>query len=105
LGSPIFDEAIGILEMISQTSEQRRQYEARLKFERDQMMYVQAAEARAEARGEAKGKAEVRAETIQLLQSLLGLPQQDVHALMARPLEELNQMNVDLVAKLRTREI
>jgi predicted transposase/invertase (TIGR01784 family) len=100
LGSPIFDEAIGILEMISQNPEQRRKYEARLKFERDQMMYVQAAEARGEARGEAKGKAE----TIQLLQSLLGMPLQDVNTLMSMPLEELNQINADLVAKLRTRE-
>jgi predicted transposase/invertase (TIGR01784 family) len=100
LGSPIFDEAIGILEMISQNPEQRRKYEARLKFERDQMMYIQAAEARGEARGEAKGKAE----TIQLLQSLLGMPLQDVNTLMSMPLEELNQINADLVAKLRTRE-
>ena len=98
LGSPIFDEAIGILEMISQTPEQRRQYEARLKFERDQITYERAAE----ERGKAEGKAVAKAEIIQQLQSLLGMSQQDLNALMAMPLEKLDQISSELVAKLRS---
>ncbi len=102
LGSPIFDEAIGILEMISQTPEQRRQYEARLKFERDQITYERAAEERGKAEGIAEGKAVAKAEIIRQLQSLPGMPQQDLNALMAMPLEKLDQISSELVAKLRS---
>jgi len=103
LGSLIFDEAIGILEMISQTPEQRRQYEARLKFERDQITSLQAAESRGRAEGVAEGKAEGKAETIQLLQKCLGLPQLDTTTLMSMTLEELDHIKVGLAEKLQTR--
>lgn len=36
LSSPIFEEAIGVLEMISKTPEQRRHYDARLKWQLDE---------------------------------------------------------------------
>ncbi len=112
LPSPIFEEAIGILEMIDQTPEQRRQYLARLKWELDQntnLRFSRAegwkqgkAEGMAEgiAEGKAEGKAEAKAENIQLLQRILGIPPLDLPSLLAMSLEELTILNAELATRL-----
>ncbi len=61
-----FGEAVGVLEMISKSQEERMLYQARLKFQRDEQARLKYAEqegrAKGEAEGRAKGEAEGRAE-------------------------------------------
>lgn len=118
LSSPIFDEAIGVLEMISRTPEQRRYYNARLKLQLDEntrRVDEEAARSESEARGRAEGeargraegqtegKAEAKAETIQLLQSFLGEQPTKIEVLRSMSLKSLDEVIVDLQTKLHRR--
>lgn len=98
---------IEILEMIQKTPEQRRQYEDRLRVERDENARLQAAieegEARGEARGKAEGKSEEKASTIRLLQGLLMQELVSIADLQAQSLEELDRRIADLQLQLRNR--
>jgi predicted transposase/invertase (TIGR01784 family) len=111
LVDPVFEKAIGVLEMIQKTPEQRRQYEDRLRAERDEKARLQAAIEEGEARGEARGKAEGKAEgkseekasTIRLLQGLLMQELASIADLQAQSLEELDRRIADLQLQLRNR--
>jgi predicted transposase YdaD len=93
--------------MIQKTPEQRRQYEDRLRAERDEKARLQAAieegEARGEARGEVRGKVEEKANTIRLLQGLLMQELASIADLQARSLEDLDSRIGDLQLQLRNR--
>jgi predicted transposase YdaD len=93
--------------MIQKTPEQRRQYEDRLRAERDEKARLQAAieegEARGEARGEVRGKVEEKANTIRLLQGLLMQELASITDLQARSLEDLDSRIGDLQLQLRNR--
>ena len=70
-----FAEAAGVLEMISQTPQQQMFYDARLKFQRDEVARIRYAEQegleKAREEGEARGRKFGR---ITLMQDLLGIP-------------------------------
>jgi predicted transposase/invertase (TIGR01784 family) len=95
--SPAFTEAAEVLEMIARTPQERRQYEARLKAQRDErarMQYaVEQARLEGEARGEARGK-------IKVLRDLLGLPAESLDEMT---LEQLAALESDLQRQLRRR--
>jgi predicted transposase/invertase (TIGR01784 family) len=107
LGSSIFDEALGVLDMISKTPEQRRYYNARLKWELDENTRRAAEEAaraachaeglaEGEARGEAKGVAIGKAQLVRVLQGLLGLQESEESELLKLTMAELDAMIVTL---------
>jgi predicted transposase/invertase (TIGR01784 family) len=96
LPSPEFAKAIGVVEMIAKTPEERMQYEARRKAEMDFRSFV--ADAREEGREE--GREEVReqvlrqgiADHVQSFQRLLGetvVPKEDLMKLESDALKEL----------------
>ena len=79
--------AVGVLEMISRTPDQRRHYDARLKWELDENTRIQTAFEEGEARGEAR----VRIELIRTLEELLRLQISSDAELRGKSLEELQQ--------------
>jgi len=89
-----------VLEMISRTPDQRRHYDARLKWELDENTRIQTAfeEGREEGReeGELFGK-------IRMLQNLLSLPQSTDDVLHSRSRTELESLVTELQAQLRKR--
>lgn len=105
LGDPEFREAVGVLEMISQSPEDRQFYESRLKFLRDEEAKLIAA--RKEGRDEGhragveKGKLAGR---VQTLQELLGDPIGSDSALLARPVDELHGLIAELQEQFRRRK-
>ncbi|MBU6386012.1 MAG: PD-(D/E)XK nuclease family transposase [Planctomycetes bacterium] len=100
LPDPVFQRAVGVLEMISRTPDQRRHYDARLKWELDENTRIQTAfeEGREEGReeGELFGK-------IRMLQNLLSLPQSTDDVLHSRSRTELESLVTELQAQLRKR--
>jgi predicted transposase/invertase (TIGR01784 family) len=97
-----FREAAGVLEMISQSPEDRQYYEARLKFLHD-------AEARLIAAREA-GREEGREEgllagKIQLLQELLGEHPTSLQSLISLSRSELATRILELQTRLRQRGV
>ena len=98
LAEPVFLEAAGVLEMIAKSPQEREMYEARLKFERDQVWRIRAAkdEGRAEGieRGEYSGQ-------IRLLQRLLGIPESPLSELADRDVAQLSSLATQLQAQLR----
>lgn len=103
LQHPVFTEAIGVLEMISQTPEQRRLYDARLKWELDENTRIQAAIEEGEARGKIQGKIENAVQVIRSLQSILQQPISPEAELQSLELEELDRRVTDLQDKIRSR--
>ncbi len=125
LDSQIFDEAIGVLEMISRSPEQRRYYQARLKWELDENTRRHAeevaraalqaeaiaakesglAEGRQEglAEGRQEGRVEGRAEQIRMLQELLGSAPTETATLLQMPLAALDDLVSELQNQLRSR--
>ncbi|MFM9066881.1 MAG: Rpn family recombination-promoting nuclease/putative transposase [Planctomycetota bacterium] len=82
LPEPEFHEALGVLEMISQTPATRELYEARLKAKRDEESRLYDARMNGLTQGRAEGRVEGRVEgkwigKIQVLEGLLGLPPTD----------------------------
>jgi predicted transposase/invertase (TIGR01784 family) len=106
LPSPIFRQAAGVLEMISQTPRERDLYEARLKLERDEAARLQGAreEGRLEGRqeGERIGKL---IGTIQTLQQLLQTDVSPPEELREQPEVDLTQRMESLQARLRERGV
>ena len=118
LPSPVFTEAIGVLEMISKTPEERRYYDARRKWELDENTWREAArleleaavkegetrgEARGESRGEARGKAEGTAMLIRTLQRLLGDHPTDASSLLEMPPGALDELATELQNRMSSR--
>lgn len=106
LASPIFEEAVGVLEMISKTPEQRRYYQARLKWELDEntRLYSEAAaREESEARGRAVGRFEERVKQIQDLRSLLNQPPGEDAELANLSLEQLELIINNLQREIRIR--
>jgi len=101
-------EAAGVLEMISQTPEQLILYNARLKFQRDEVARLRKAqqdgfregEEIGEARGEARG---LRIGRITLLQQLLGNPQSTMHEFTGCDASRLAELEEHLQRQLRVR--
>lgn len=96
--------------MISRTPEQRRYYNARLKWELDENSRREAeavaraeSEARGEARGEAREKARGKLEQIHMLQSLLGEQPTGSEILEGMTLTAMDDVIAELQTKLRSR--
>ena len=98
--------------MISRTPDQRRHYDARLKWELDENTRIQTAfeegEIKGREEGESKGREEGREEgelfgKIRMLQNLLSLPQSTDDALRPRSRTELETLVTELQAQLRKR--
>jgi flagellar biosynthesis/type III secretory pathway protein FliH len=98
--------------MISRTPDQRRHYDARLKWELDENTRIQTAfeegEIKGREEGETKGREEGREEgelfgKIRMLQNLLSLSQSTDDALRPRSRTELETLVTELQAELRKR--
>jgi predicted transposase YdaD len=85
--------------MISRTPDQRRHYDARLKWELDENTRIQTAFEEGEARGEAR----VRIELIQTLEGLLRLPISSEAELQGLSIEELKHRAEFLQNTIRNR--
>lgn len=120
LGDEIFAEAAGVLEMISQTPEDRQFYEARLRYLQNEEARLNAAieAARQEGiekgiekgmeEGMEKGREEGAVQgaligKIQLLQELVGDSVSGTSELLPRGWDELSQLLGDLQQRLRSR--
>jgi hypothetical protein len=97
-------EAAGVLEMISQTPEERRMYDARLKFQRDQHAFVEEAVEEAVEKARAQALREgVLIGQIQALQQILGLPQSTFEDVSIYSNPELVEIRDQLQIQLRDR--
>jgi flagellar biosynthesis/type III secretory pathway protein FliH len=101
-------EAAGVLEMISQTPEQRLLYNARLKFQRDEESRLRHARQEGESRGRQEGWQEGEARGLQigripLLQEMLGQPPSTVEELAGCSHAQLNDMAEQLQRQLHSR--
>ena len=90
--------------MISRTPEEKRRYEARLKFQRDEQWRLESAleTGRMEGRmeGEAKGRAVGQITT---LQEVLGVPVSREEDLQRMTIDQLAALSSELQEKLRQR--
>jgi flagellar biosynthesis/type III secretory pathway protein FliH len=114
LVDPPFQEAIGVLQMISKNPEDLQFYEARLKFLRDQQAQIEAAKQEGREEGREKGREEGREEghekgiiagKIQLLQELLGDGVSVKAELLVQSLPELESRRSELQQRVRGCEI
>jgi len=96
LPSPIFRQAAGVLQMISQTPRERDLYEARLKLERDEAARLQGAREEGERIGKLMG-------TIQTLQQLLQVNVSPPEELRGQSEAGLTRLMESLQARLRER--
>lgn len=118
LNSPVFSEAIGVLRMISQNPEQRRQYLERLKqqldentrrFAEQQAREESAAQGRAEglamglSQGLSLGLVQANAKQVRMLQQLLKQTPTEAESLEQLSVEQLQTMIDDLQEQLRQR--
>lgn len=117
LRDPPYREALGVLQMISQSPEDLQYYEDRLKFLRDEQGKLLAAKQEGEQLGLAKGREEGReqgreegreqgklAGKIQMIQEMLGDAVDSDEALLSRDRETLTALLTDLQARLRRRD-
>jgi predicted transposase YdaD len=112
LPDPVFKRAVGVLEMISRTPDQRRHYDARLKWELDENTRIQTAFEEGEIKGREEGREEGREKgreegelfgKIRMLQNLLSLPQSTDQELQSKSRTELDRLATELQAQLRKR--
>ena len=97
-------EAAGVLEMISQTPEQRLLYDARLKFQRDEESRMQEALKRGIQEGRQEGRQEgVIVGRILLLQELLGVRPWAMDEFAGCNASQLAELEVQLKQQLRSR--
>jgi predicted transposase YdaD len=94
--------------MISRTPDQRRHYDARLKWELDENTRIQTAFEEGEIKGREEGELKGREEgelfgKIRMLQNLLSLPQSTDEVLHPRSRTELETLVTELQAQLRKR--
>ena len=92
----VYREAAGVLEMISQSPEDRQFYESRMKFLNDEEARLIAARNEGREEGSLAGQ-------IQLLQQLLGLQQTSMADLLSRGTEVLAATQEELQERLRSR--
>jgi flagellar biosynthesis/type III secretory pathway protein FliH len=104
LVDPPYQEAIGVLDMISKNPEDRQFYDARLKFLRDQQSQLEAAKQEGIDKGLEEGleRGEMRGK-ITTLQEILGDPVTSKEELDSRPLSELDSLVTHLQSRLRNR--
>jgi len=95
LPDPVFKRAVGVLEMISRTPDQRRHYDARLKWELDENTRIQTAFEEGEALG--------RIELIRTLEILLQMQISSDAELRGKSIEELRQRAQYLQELIRNR--
>ena len=95
-----FSEAAGVLEMISRTPEQLMAYNARLKFQRDEVAKMLQARREGEEIGEARGEARGR---IVILQELLGQHIWNAEDFAKCDAAQLNALANQLQQQLRAR--
>ncbi|MEM7561297.1 MAG: hypothetical protein AAF394_19400 [Planctomycetota bacterium] len=100
LGDPAFREAIGVLEMISESPDDYQYYEDRLKFLRDEAGKLRAAK----QEGREEGAIEATAATVRLLESLLEIHQTAASELISHSLESLQAKVEELQERLRRRQ-
>jgi predicted transposase/invertase (TIGR01784 family) len=100
LPDPVFERAVGVLEMISRTPDQRRHYDARLKWELDENTRIQTAFEEGEIKGREEGELFGK---VRMLQHLLSLPQLTDEELHPRSRTELETLVTELQAQLRKR--
>lgn len=93
--SSTFDEVAEVLEVIKRTPDQRRQYERRIKAQRDEEARLQHARQEGEARGKLIGQ-------IETLEGLLGEP---IDSLDSLSLEKLTTKADILQRRLRERGV
>ena len=103
-----FTEAVGVLEMISKTPEQRYLYDARLKFQLDEAARLELAREEGIREGEAKGRVEGRREgellgQIKLLQMLLGIAEPTPDEVSSYDEGQLSELAEHLQRQLRGR--
>ena len=91
----IFDKAIGVLEMIQRTPDKRRQYDDRIKLERDEQARLLAATE--------EGKAKEKINTIRMLQALLQIEPTSMDELQSLSAELLDVRISELQSQLRRR--
>jgi predicted transposase/invertase (TIGR01784 family) len=116
LVDPPYQEAIGVLDMISRNPEDRQFYDARLKFLRDQQSQLDAAMQEGMNKGREEGREVGREEGLEeglergelrgkiiTLQEILGDPLTSKDELDSRPLSELNSLVAHLQRRLRNR--
>jgi hypothetical protein len=103
LPDPVFERAVGVLEMISRTPDQRRHYDARLKWELDENTRIQTAFEEGEIKGREEGREEGEIKLIQTLQEILGGPVSDAAVFQGRSLEQLRVMTEELRKKIQRR--
>lgn len=96
LPEPELQEAIGVLEMIAKTPDQRDLYEARLKLQRDEAARIEYAEAKGRKEGELIGQ-------IHTLEALLGIPLSTDQILATSTSEQLRDRAATLQERLRGR--
>ena len=94
--------------MISRTPDQRRHYDARLKWELDENTRIQTAFEEGEIKGREEGETKGREEgelfgKIRMLQNLLSLPQSTDQELQPKSRTELDRLATELQAQLRKR--
>ncbi len=94
--------------MISQTPEQQRQYDARLKFQLDEAARLEFAREQALREGEEKGRVEGRREgkllgRIAILQELLGVEEPTSTELSSYNEDQLSELAEQLQGQLRNR--
>jgi predicted transposase/invertase (TIGR01784 family) len=99
-----FREAVGVLEMISKSPEDRQFYEARMKFLHDEEARLIAArsEGREEGREEGIQKG-VLAGKVQVLQQIVGQAETDLSDLLILSLADLTKLHEELQHALRDR--
>jgi predicted transposase/invertase (TIGR01784 family) len=106
LVDPPFQEAIGVLQMISKNPEDLQFYEARLKFLRDQQAQIEAAKQEGREEGLEEGHEKgIIAGKIQLLQELLGDGVSEKAELLVQGLPDLESHMSELQQRLRGRGI
>ncbi len=114
LGEAVFDEAVGVLKMISQSPEERQYYEARQKFLLDEEARMSGARQEGMEQGLELGRSEgmiagiekgTLAGKIQVLQQLLGDKETGTAAALTRmTVEELSIRVQRLQDRLRQRD-
>ncbi len=104
LPDAVFVEATGVLEMIARNPEEKRLYEARLKFQRDEQARLEYAIEEGEIKGKIKGKIEGKIEgKITAFQEILELPLSKPEELAAMTPEELASLTSELQQLIRNR--
>ncbi len=89
--------------MIQRTPEERRRYNDRLKFERDEKARLLWALEEGKAEGKVVGKTEEKMSTINMLESVLQIEQTPMPELQACSLSMLDARIEDLKNRLRSR--